>query len=178
MSEETEIIKGGERKISLTLHRGSSGLSLSIKAIPQIEEFFQKLSHGEKEVVAIHGGMWLDPDPTRPLQVYYLDRSCLPTVKGDGSETTYTLEKPGEALFERVQSPRTGESCIHPNISFLRLVGISEPGGLTFAIRGVYSKDEVIKMRDRIADSLRRFYIDYMQPMDLTVMISTQDMRL
>jgi hypothetical protein len=182
MSDEVaDIIKGSDTKISLTLHRGIEGLRVSIKTISQIEDFFQRLSGGQSQQASIYNRMWTrDKGDETPLNVYMFEKATIkpPVEEDEERRVPYTLELVGSPLLSYVENRRTGAKDTGANISFLRIVGISEGAGATFNIKGVYSSGEVKNIRNKLSEALRRFYIDYMQPVSLSVMISTQDMRL
>ncbi len=182
-----EVVKGGETCISLGLERSTKGLRVSVKAHPRVEEFFKTMSGGEVKDSQLTDRYWRLSDDHQPLMCY-----LLPPLPFDGftqGEGDYVIDKVGSPLV--VNNYPGGDGGAHPiapgggrydignnkvNISFLRMVGISEPQGITFYVGGVYSKDAVIKLLEQIGAGLRRFYIDFIRPMNVSVQISTQSL--
>jgi len=60
------------------------------------------------------------------------------------------------------------------NLSFLRLVGISEPEGVSFLIKSVHSRSGLKKLVDLIQTAQNMFYQDYIKTVEYTVTTATQ----
>lgn len=176
-----EVTKGGLTPITATLSRNKFGTSLRIKAIPEVERFMASLSTmGEPVDVRTMGRYWepLDKDPADPktckrLMAYRQDFQLDPISAGDLRLNLDALGQPISSKDMDVDRYRTSL-----NLSFLRLVGISEGAGVRFGVKGVFSMDELVKLHDQLAQGLRTFYIHYMRPVDLTVHVSTQVLAL
>ena len=184
-TEVANVIKGGETCIQTILSRRhrragdpagwKGGLLITIKTLPRVEEFMQNLGQGEIVDVATVGRYWQEM-PNQPLQAYII-QPFQKQQSDDGS--IITLDALGHPLV--IQEPGTDRYPV-VNISFLRLRGISEGAGVTFGVKGVYSRNEMGVLRDRITSATRRFYVDYIRPIDMTVdiivTVSQQEVQL
>lgn len=174
------IIKRGELCVQFTMHRNLShakegvGLSLSIKTHRVVEEFMRQMAGDNQpmEVKTSQGRYWVGLTPERPLLAYRFQEK-IPCVEADDADVgCYSFDHLGYPLS--VVNDRFRKPFL--NLSFLRLVGISEGAGITFGIKGVYSYDSLKTISDDLATASRRFYTRYLKPVDLTVMVSTQEM--
>lgn len=59
------------------------------------------------------------------------------------------------------------------NLSFLRLVGISK-GGVSFRLKGVYSKKQLDSLQSQYANAFDLLYSDFIKPENRAVIVSTQ----
>lgn len=168
--ENTSVVKGGEVCIDFSLERSSEGLKGIIKAHPRVEEFMKNLSGGDLVQVGTVNRYWV---PTKtsgvPLNAYGLNTK-IDTF--GAQDMDFTIDRLGAPLLEAIPDYRKERI----NLSFLRLVGISEGAGVSFNIKGVYSKELVTKMLDGIGIGLRKFYIDFIRPMNVNVQISLQSL--
>lgn len=170
------IIKRGEQYGAFTLHRSPAGLTMSIHVHPIVEEFVQGLTGTEATQVDVKtlGRYWRPLREDIPLMVWRTEK--LPHSEYEEDSTRFTLDKPGDPLLADYADPLTGRTAKMVNLSFLRLVGISEARGVTFSIKGVYSY-EVLKEMDRnLTAALRKFYNRYLKPIDLSIMVHTQEL--
>lgn len=169
--ENTSVIKGGETCIDFSLERSSEGLKAIIKASPRVEEFMKGLGT-EGELIQVSGvnRFWVPSKGNSPLTAYSLNSKIEEYGKNPDSE--FHIDRLGAPLIEPIPDYRKERV----NLSFLRLVGISEGMGVPFYVRGVYSKDMVNKMLDQIGIGLRRLYIDFIRPMNVNVQISLQSL--
>lgn len=158
-----EIIKRGERVGELSMSRGVNGLTIIAKVHPSIEELLRSWGSGERQAVAAYGRHW---QADEPLTVHSLTQD-VPSQMRSGNDV-YTLKEPGQ--------PMVNEQGVL-NLSFLRLVGISAGSGIKFSIRGVHSKDSADNIRGAVGKAIRQFYMDYLLPIDLNVVISSEDVR-
>lgn len=168
IEERSSLVKSGENMFDIVMRRSNKidpnnpqshvSLTLSVKVAPEIENFMSKLGNGEKVAVAAYGRYWQPMPPMTELTAYDLQNNVAPgTVDG----TYYHIDQLGNSLFNESEGL---------NISFLRLVGISEGTGITIGLKGaVYSEDAIKKMVYRLGLAVRQFYIDYIRPIDSRV---------
>jgi hypothetical protein len=174
MSEETilaEVKKSGEMPIIVGLSRHKAGLKLQVKGLPIVEDFFRDFAQGEVQPVVNHARHWY-PVSGKPLMVYALPKSLGQMVADD--DTRFTLDKVGNPLLIQTHADRPDTSL---NLSFLRLVGISEGDGVAFTVKGAMDLEETRRLAQRIMLASRRFFIAYMRPVNINVFVSTQEMR-
>lgn len=160
------IVKSGENCVQITLERSGLGLTITVKANARLEEFMRLNSEGNQVDLKLFSRAWI-PVNDRPLLAYQGQTKFGSATSEDG--TSYNPD----ALGHPILMPN-GQI----NLSFLRLVGISEGAGVAFAIKGVYSLEMARQLRDKLGMAAKRFYIDYIRPVDVSVTISTQDLRL
>ena len=154
---EDAVTKGGVCRILVTLHRTHLGVTVNVKTHPDVEEFMRALGNGESNLVGAYGRYWKPLE--RPLYVYSMNEHL-------ASSDLYDLNSIGLPL----------EMNAKINLSFLRLVGVSEGAGVSFSLRGVYSRDGLQSLLHAITTTGKQFYIDYIKPVHLTVMVSTQEL--
>lgn len=174
MNIDTDVIglsKGGEVRAMVTLGRGMGkdghGATLTIKVHPAVEEYMRELGAGETVEVGTQGRHWSPVLKEVPFLAYELNHPIEGVKTPSG--LSVGLDRLGSPLTERMDR---GEFV---NLSFLRLVGASEGVGVGFKIKGVYSDASLKKMRDQISESLRQFYLSYIRPINLAIVMSTQD---
>lgn len=159
------VIKKGETCIQVSLRRGNKGgILLRIKAHPALEDLIRGWGNGSQVDARTMGLGWKSP---KTIMVHHL-ADGLAGVKG--SDTPYRLDRVGHPL----ETPN--DKSI--NLSFLRIVGVSEGEGASFAIPGIYELDDMRDLASRIKGATRKFYVDYMLPVDLTITMSTQEVKL
>lgn len=170
---EFNMVKRGESCVSLSFRRNMAGLSLSVKTHPGIETFFRSLSTGEFSDVTGIGRHWI-PIGGVPLRIHNLVEQ-VPTISIEAGRRI-RFDRPGQQLLapSGATSP-DGVPLQDVNLSFLRLIGISEGAGVTFTVRGVYSEQAVNQMRDTLAEAAKKFYQTFMKPINLTVSIVTSE---
>lgn len=174
-----EVIKRGETSLTMTLIRSSSGLTVSVKAHPRVEEFMRGLGTGESVAVKASGPYWLPVGSgAKPLMVYTQTQNVDPVQLNSGDVAN--VNRCGHPMIEAYSSPDgsigRGRSLV--NLSFLRLVGISEGPGITFAVRGVHTYEAVNKMRESLGEAYKQFYRTYMKPIKMDIVVSTQETSL
>ena len=171
-----EVVKRGETSITISIARSAGGTTMSVKAHPEIEAFFRGLGGGEASDTKVSGPYWrplgLDADK-KTLRAYSLNE-VLPPVVLDGG-TVVAINRVGAPLIESVPNPNDGRNRQQVNLSFLRLVGISEDAGVSFAIRGVHTYDMLSKLREQIGEGYRQLYRAYMKPVRMDIVVSTQE---
>lgn len=167
-----EVQKGSSTPFRLSLQRTPSGVTVCVYSIPAIEEFMRSASGGEVVAVNTLGRYWQPTKEGNPLTAYVIPVMRLAT---DFSGNGVSLDRLGQPLIEPSQQVPGREQV---NLSIMRLVGISEGSGIAFKMRGVYSLDELRKMRDRVIQAARNFYIEYLQPVDVSgVLISSTELK-
>lgn len=159
--QNLEVVKSGICWFELGVGRGSKGLEISLKAVPQLEEFFQGLSGGKKDPIELYGRNWSSGD-NRDLEIYGLQRDL------QLENANYFVNRPTEPLEEDGRGSRL-------NLSFLRLVGISDPQGVKFVISGPYSKEYTRVLTARIGAETRNLIRDFVVPVYINLRISSQD---
>ena len=85
------------------------------------------------------------------------------------------INRPGQALVDSHFQGETGRNKRNINLSFLRLVGISEGAGVTFAVRGVHTYEALTQMRESLGEAYKRFYRTYMKPICMSITVSTSE---
>lgn len=174
MSEQLEldasVVKSGETPIEIYLSRRAEiGLRVQVKTFPQIEEYMRNLGTGTHIQVELSGRHWrpLKKDGA-PLMAYDLMEKL--------GDKDYLLDSLGQPLFnpnnDGVHMPN-----IPPNISFLRLVGVSEGPGVSFQLRGVFSETAERELAIRLQKAATQFFLDYIRPVDFIVKVSMQEIK-
>lgn len=189
---ETTINKGGSTIISVDIRRtglrpidsgrivndiglrnGSFGLTVTVRAAAGVEEYIKSMGSGETQDVKTIGRYWVPMKKDEVLQAYHLGG---PMGMVQGKNGYFRLDKVANVLQEKqIVSQMTGAVKEVMNLSFLRLVGISEQEGVTFGVKGVYSEEAIYSIQKHTKDALHDFYQTYMKPMSLSVMMVTQE---
>ena len=150
---ETSVVVGGETVLSMGLRRTDDGIDIHVTASPKIEAFFKRWSGGLQEDSRTYGRMWTSKDP---LKLWSFPR--------DGTiRDIYTLWYPCGPLEEDGQL----------NMTFLRMVGISEPGGIRYTCEQVASTESLEKVCFQMKRAGRRFYSEFIEPVHMQVNITT-----
>lgn len=171
-AEEAVVMTRGDRLIQMGIRRGYSkmatederrikeavGLTIFLKAAPAVEELFRSNSNGEEHPVEMFGREWIELPNEAPLRVYGFNK-----ILQSGRE--FTFNHPGNQLIM--------QDAGLINLSFLRLVGISQGAGVRFGVKDVLDKDEVIVIKNQIISGMTRFCNAYLCPLDMTLSIST-----
>lgn len=152
-SIETVVNKSGERWLEFTTLPTKEGLLVRVKTKLVVEEFMRGLGDGSSDPVEVYDRYWLGKN----LRVYKLSRR----IGGD----LYRVDAPGKGLME--------EGASMSNLSFLRLVGVSE--GVEFVVKDVYSTELRRQIRDKVGESFRRLVEDYIKPVRVTLIVSGQE---
>jgi hypothetical protein len=162
VSEETaaaEVNKGGERKVTVSFLRTPQGVTVTIRSLTEIEDFFKQQS-GEATSVREFGSYWGRKDID--LRVWLLANDPgIVQVPG----MAYSLDKPGMPFT--FISPKTQQEVV--NLAFLRLVGISEPTGVSFHLKGAFTLPHLQELSQKLVRAVRQFYIDFFQPIHIEV---------
>lgn len=180
LTSETTIVKRGETVLQFTLSRHQIGLAMRVKAHPLIEDFIRSMSGPEVSTLDVKasGRHWhplmfdskeVDGKLVKVPKVLTAYRFTSTPAKEQG----FTLDYLGSPLI--INPAEDGPRTPLVNLSWLRLVGISEGLGITFGVKGVQSYDAMVIMKDQIAEGMKVFYTKYLKPADLTVTIATQE---
>ena len=177
-----EVIKRGETSLTMTLHRSAGGLTLMVKAHPQIETFMRGLGTGEQIDVKACGPVWRPiskrddsgaPLNPRPLMIYNQTIPVEPITIATGDVAN--INRPGQMIIEPYNDGISPGRKQLVNLSFLRIVGISEGAGVAFTVRGVHTYEAVNRMREQIGEAYKVFYRTYMKPIRMDIVVSTQE---
>lgn len=173
-------LKLGDWPIITDITRAGVGLRYTVKCHPDVEDFFrfnQGLTDPSIEPVENYGREWFRPRGScdeSPLMVYGLSDS-LAGERGVGN-LHYRLDRPGESiLISRRDAHLTGIPTKTLNMSFLRLVGTSNPEGVSFVVHGVFGDDLVTEIENNITIACRELYRQYMMPLEVSVILEVQD---
>lgn len=168
--EQVNVSKGGETKYRFNLNRSKMGLNFSIWAHPDIEEGFRLISEGTQPLeVGVFGRSWRS---TQPLLAY--DTSAC-VIKGGANDPRFSIDYLGQPLFIPDGRGPGGLGGV-VNLSFLRLIGISEGEGVKFAIKGVvFGEEQITKLQIDIAEALKVFHRTFMKPINVTLFVTSQE---
>lgn len=172
MDPETEfgdLTKGGITVIQFALTRNREGLRVSLKTVPEVEDFFRGLGNGHEEEVAIHGRYWIGTRGETPLTIY----NQVVAIPPGHDKPYYRVDRPGQPLLEFGPDGSGLQGAI--NLSFLRLKGISTGAGVSFTVSGVYSRDLILDMKDKMERATLNFYKQFLKPLNFAVFVSTQE---
>lgn len=148
-------------KILIQNNKAGAGIDITVRALPEIEQFMKNLGRGRKDPIESYGGMWIKPDE-RSLDVYALAQGL------SEDRVNYTIAYPGREII-------LDDDVV--NISFLRLAGISEGTGVTFTLAGVMSAKERIDLRNKFSRAVRQFCLDYITPTKVSVVIEGNELK-
>jgi len=179
---EAITTKNGETCIETSLRRSAQGLLITVKAHPRVEEFMARLSNADKVNVNTIGRHWLTEYTDEgskirhvirenPLIAYMFYNPLDSMRTSDGVWANF--DRLGHPILE-VSDRNSGMPEETLNLSFLRLVGISEPEGVSFLIKSVHSRSGLKKLVDLIQTAQNMFYQDYIKTVEYTVTTATQ----
>jgi hypothetical protein len=167
VEELFSVGRGEHSPITLIGRRRRSGIYLSVEASPEVEEYIKSLTPGPPDyeqvdlMATAQNGNWI-PYRDSQLIAYPLQRS---SVLSSGLGQDLVLP----------QEPGNRYNAGKPNISWLRLVGISRPGGITFQIKGgVNGPDGFEEAVKRCGKAAHDFYLENIQPVDVIVEITNR----
>lgn len=154
--------------MKIRLSRVQQGYSVTVWASPLVEEFMKSLGtgrDGDTEDLSHFGGRWRST--SEALRVW--NASNMDNVfRGQ----TFTLDSIGAPLD---LTHTHGEQWV--NLSFLRLVGISREGGVTFVVQGVHTLEALRTIKNNIATGVQRLYSEFIRPVDLSIELVTSEQR-
>jgi hypothetical protein len=164
MDQTTEtLVKGGICWFTMSITRGKNGLIIYTKTDPRIEDFFQSLGQGQKEPPEAFGPDWYAINKPLHVHGYY---KALPTMPIE-----YSVNMPGGPFTIRDKN-RPIEVV---NISFLRLIGIGSPEGVSFGVVGPFSRDYIRETQGKILRQVRNLVQEYVLPVNINLRISSQE---
>lgn len=168
MSIHAKLSESGETKIDILFSRSHAGLTIHVSARPEVEEFVQQLGAGETVDVRTVGRHWTPAGKdANPLLVYALTAET--GILHNGM-CLYRLDQPGWPII------LSGEGVAPVvNLSFLRLVGISGPNGVSFNLRGVYTLETLRATSDRVMQAAGQFYASYLKSAWLSAQVVAQE---
>lgn len=161
---EMDLSKGGLHYCRIGIDNGRDGLEITVKAIPALEEFIRSLGDGSVNQIELYGKAWFSPK-TGPA-----------SRRVDGPQLkAYKMSKilAGNYDLAGISKPLILEVGV-PNISFLRLVGISEGLGVRFGEKKPYSKSEIISLKTKMAGAIMELIREYLVPVHIDLTISAQ----
>jgi hypothetical protein len=179
--ENALTIGKGEDLLSLETRRISKGLLVRAKAHPAIEDTFRNWSGNGAQVLAnSHGRFWL-PHGEGKLMAWGLTevipRGAVDRTANYGVDRLGTLLLEGESVaLDRGDGRRLeleGNGKLLVNLGFLRLVGIGD-APVEFLVRGVFTTEGIAQMSSLIHAATRKFVMDYLRPVEIKFVISTQ----
>ena len=172
---EEELVKSGEQLIRISLRRSPIGHTLSVWAHPVIEKYFASMSSGVSAVTE-YGRNWVKRKNTPALEAYTFDRSSPQQLAiMESPSGPVSLSSIGEPLlFNEYGEDRPGRGREVINLSFIRLVGISEADGRSFDFRFVGTDEALQALAKKLRDAAKTFYLSYLKPVDVTVSVTIQ----
>lgn len=158
-------------QITIAITRSKNGILFNVEASPQVEEFFSSdyQKNGDIQPVNLFGRLW-QPTGGEDLLVYPLPEGLAGNVNlGLYGEIT-RLDRVGAPLID---DPNVGATNV--NLSPLRLVGISRPGGITIRYEGVFSTPFLQQFLRRWQEASARFYVSLLKPVHLVGRVMKED---
>lgn len=162
MEVNETLVKSGENMISVRLRRGPTGIRIHAKANPIFERYFESHAGTASPVSDFHREWRVDKGASS-LKVW--DTTLHAGVQR-GSGASYRVDVPGYMLV-------MDSECV--NMSFLRLVGISSPEGITFEVKGAFTRKYVQNLGQMIMQAGKALYQDFLKPVDVTISVNIQE---
>lgn len=125
-----------------------NGLTVHVKAIPAVEEFFKGLGSGEARPLESFTKNWYSLKT--PITVWDQKQPLV--------DPMFCVGKVGDG-FERNSTT---------NLSFLQLAGVSNPEGVEFGVKGVWSLQELRHIRGNIEDAVEKLWNEYVRPVEMS----------
>lgn len=148
--------------ITMRLRRSTQGIIVFVKAHEAFERYFKSLS-GESSPVSNYHREWTPLTPKGPLQVWDMTAH---TGIIQGSGIRYRIDVPGYQLM-------MDSEVI--NMSFLRLVGVSSPEGISFEVKGAFTRKYIQNLVRLLMNAGKWLYIDFLKPVDIMVTVNAQE---
>lgn len=143
--------------IDIRICRHRDGIKLNIRTWPDVEAFFQHWSGGLQERPA-HGRLWRPVAADGLLNMWSMGVAITPSAL-----RPYSLIHSGLGF-----TVDTG----YPNISFLRLVGVSEPNGRDVVVEALVGRGEIPALAQRLSEASQMFYNEYLQQVNMRAVVS------
>jgi len=155
--------------VQVQVGRSEDGLTIAVRTTPKLETFFSNAAAGVIDPADLRlNRYWMMKDGGYIMNLYGMSpEKCMQGVipiRGGGSTYGYTLDTPGRRIIQSDASER-GNII---NLSFLRAVNISKEG-IEFSVKGVYTEDQVMAIRDSIVTATNAFYEAFLRPINLTI---------
>lgn len=150
-----------EKAVNCWLQRHKSGVKVTVKVIPEIEDFFKTWGGGFQEGPQ-YGRLW------KPMKSDGTQLSFWGYEKAAEEETNYSLNKTGAALFDEYHGSGV-------NISFLRMVGASGENGCEFMVESPMSTEEMDRVGTAIVKAGEQFYLNYIRPVNINCFVGVID---
>jgi hypothetical protein len=172
--DEAHLIKKGETCVRVSFKRSRGGILVTTKVHPYLEELLKAWGGDESTDVREYGRNWRGLGES-PLKVWNLNTDPGKMTFQHGG---FSISAPGGELYPGWQNQgegapvRIGQTSALLNLSMIRLVGASEPEGVTFAYRGSFSRPFLRDLSDKLVSASKRFYEDYLMPVDITMELS------
>lgn len=164
--DPVEIIRKDDDIAAIGIKRTRKGLIFTISGHEALEALFQEWGTGEVQPVSAHGRFW-QPLGGVSLEVYQLGKD--PGIHSTPGGVHYSIAKPG---CEILYADQTGRQVL--NLSFLRLIGISQPRGRAFLVSGIYSTEIVESLIKQIPLAVERFHAMYLMPIGVELRMTTE----
>lgn len=166
---ETTLIKGGDTIIRASIRRTINGHHLDIWAHPVIEDYFSRQAEGKTGTVAEQARNWIRRTGSSAMEFYKAPTPQGPIEFVGGH---YRLDAIGGKLFQTPEESGVPGGVY--NLSFLKLVGISQGAGVGFDFKHVGTDEGLEKLAKSIRDAAKAFYINNLRPVDYTVTVNIQ----
>lgn len=164
-----EINKSGETFLQTILERSKQGLRLTVYASPRLEQFMASINDGAEFVqTRLYGREWLFSDLKFGAAYNTPGEDFTGPKYTSGGKFSYRLDQLGKPLI--FKDDMNGNRCV--NLSFLRLVGISEGNGISFEIKGVRTQDGIKELSTAIAQACKSFYDQYIRDVKQVATVS------
>jgi len=150
--------------IVTSILRSPKGLQMSCQAHAVVEEFMNVAGNGEVSPIEHYGRKWTRQGSDAILQVYDIPASMNGTQMIN-TKAGYRIDIPGREVV--YNDDRSGLKVV--NMSFLRLVGVSGPEGVSFNVAGVHSEEDAIWIATQIREASRVIYNQYMKPLAIRI---------
>jgi hypothetical protein len=148
--------------------RNKIGLIIRLQTRPDVEEFISGLVNGRRYQVDAVGEGWTNCNPeAAPLEVYEFEN-------GSVEQRNYTLENVTGPLLIPQNDGRLRIGGTPPelvNLSFLRVVGVSNPSGVVIGLPGAYSSEYVKRVRNTFPSAVKQFLQDYLVPITINLQV-------
>ena len=147
----------------LVMQRNNRGrVSVYVQTLPEIEEVFsagttRRLTSSREE----ENGLWMPAEDGQELMIYQVRREDKLDVAL--RQAPFTITHPGARLF-------LGTNV--PNISFIRLVGVSK--GIEFQVDEMFSTDGLQTCTHALGQAIASFYNALVVPVEAKVVIEEE----
>jgi hypothetical protein len=169
-AEEVDVIKSGETIFQALFSRSKHGITMRAKVHPSVEDFFSTLAHQGTEDPRGYGRYWI-PMEGQKFSCWMFSPSA-DTIQ-EMERKGYSLTMLGQPFALGGGEQQYGRDLI--NLSFIRLVGISQEDGQTLSIKETCTADELTRLAERVQQAARLFYVDFLRPKNINIVVATQE---